>query len=116
MRFRWFVGDSSVEIFEWDLTAQHTKKLREILLKETDETHPQGKFQTETTPAFCSMAISDFLIRFAKPTINLTDTYLWPHSLGEALLEQSPSRVRVFIRGQDEMIYLPPLQQIVGPS
>jgi hypothetical protein len=115
MKFRWFVGDSSVEIFEWDLPTQQTEELREILLKETDETHSQGEFHTETTPAFCSMAISDFLLRFAKPSIHLTNTYLWPHNLGEALLEESPSRIRIFIRGQEEMIYLPPHQQVVGP-
>lgn len=115
MKFRWFVGDSSVEIFEWDLGTEETNSLREILEKETDENHPEGEFHTETTPAFCSMAISDFLIRFTKPSISLTSTYLWPHSLGEALLEQSPSRVRVFTPGKEEMVYLPPLQQIVGP-
>ncbi len=115
MNFRWFVGDSSVEIFEWDLGREQTEKLREILEKETDESHPEGEFHTETTPAFCSMAISDFLIRFTKPSINITTTYLWPHSLGEALLEQSPSRVRVFIPGKEEMVYLPPHQQVVGP-
>lgn len=115
MKFRWFVGDSSVEIFEWDLPTQEAEILRETLLNETDETHPRGEFHTKTTPAFCAMGISDFLIRFTKPTINLSSTYLWPHSLGEALLTESPSRVRVFIRGQEEMIYLPPHQQVVGP-
>ncbi len=115
MKFRWFVGDSSVEIFEWDLPTQQIEDLRRILQKETDETHPQGEFHTETTPAFCSLAISDFLIRFTKPRINLADTYLWPHNLGEALLDQSPSRIRVFVRGQEEMVYLPPREQVVGP-
>ncbi len=115
LNFRWFVGDSSVEIFEWDLETEETEKLREILEKETDESHPEGEFHTETTPAFCSMAISDFLIRFTKPSISLTSKYLWPHNLGEALLEQSPSRVRVFNPGKEEMVYLPPLQQVVGP-
>ncbi len=110
IRFRWLVGDSSVEIFEWDLPRRKTEELRAILRMETDETHPNGEFHTETAPAFCSLAISDFLKRFATPTITLTDTYLWPHNLAEALLEQSPSRVRVFVRGKPEMTFVAPVQ------
>ena len=113
--FRWLVGDSSVEIFEWDIPDEQIEALQEILRKETDETHPKGEFHTETAPAFCSIAISDFLQRFASSIIELSETYLWPHNLAEALLQQSPSRVRVFIRGQEELVYIPPLSQVVGP-
>jgi hypothetical protein len=115
MQFRWYVGDSSVEIFEWDLSSKQTESLREVLQKETDVTHPLGEFHTETAPAFCSMAISDFLKRFGTLIMQLPDTYLWPHNLGEALLAQSPSRVRVFIQGEGEMVFVPPPVQVVGP-
>lgn len=115
MRFRWFVGDSSVEIFEWDLPTQQTQELDEILQKGTDENHPRGEFHTETIPAFCSIAISDFLSRFTKPTITLANTYLWPHDLGEALLEQSPSRVRVFFPNKKERVFSPPPTPFVKP-
>jgi len=73
MKFRWLVGDSSVEIFEWDLPNQQTKELREVLQMETDETHPKGEFHTETAPAFCSIAISNFLQRFVTPTLTLAE-------------------------------------------
>lgn len=115
MKFRWFVGDSSVEIFEWDLPIRQTEELREILQNGTDETHPLGEFDTETTPAFCSLAISDFLARFTKPSIQLASTYLWPHDLGEALLEQSPSRVRVFYPNQQERVFSPPPTTLANP-
>ncbi|MDT7040938.1 hypothetical protein [Candidatus Nitronereus thalassa] len=115
LKFRWYVGDSSVEIFEWDLSAKQTESLREVLQKETDETHPQGEFHTETAPAFCSIAISDFLKRFAPPPIQLTDTYFFPHNLGEALLNQFPTRVRIFFPGQEEIVFVAPQSQIVGP-
>lgn len=108
MRFRWLVGDSSVEIFEWDLPHEQTKELREVLRMGTEENHPKGEFHTETAPAFCSIAISDFLQRFVTPTLTLADTYLWPHNLAEALLDYSPSRVRVFVRGKPEMVFWPP--------
>ena len=115
MKFRWLVGDSSVEIFEWDLPNQQTKELREVLQMETDETHPKGEFHTETAPAFCSIAISNFLQRFVTPTLTLADTYLWPHNLAEALLDYSPSRVRVFVRGKPEMVFMAPRQQVISP-
>jgi len=115
MKFRWLVGDSSVEIFEWDLPHHQTKELRKVLQMETDETHPKGEFHTETAPAFCSIAISNFLQRFVTPTLTLADTYLWPHNLAEALLDYSPSRVRVFVRGKPEMVFMAPRQQVISP-
>ncbi len=115
MRFRWLVGDSSVEIFEWDLPHEQTKELREVLRMGTEENHPKGEFHTETAPAFCSIAISNFLQRFVTPTLTLADTYLWPHNLAEALLDYSPSRVRVFVRGKPEMVFMAPRQQVISP-
>jgi len=115
LNFRWLVGDSSVEVFEWELTNQETDELQKILREETGAQHPQGPFQTETAPAFCSLAISDFLQRFGTPTIQLADTYLWPHNRAESGLHQSPARVRVFHHGETELVFIPPLPQMVGP-
>ena len=115
MKFRWYVGDSSVEVFEWDVPAQQLEALKEVLLREADETHPKGVFQTKAPPAFCSIAISDFLQRFAVPIMTLNDTYLWPHNLGEALLDQSPSRVRVFFPNRNERIFTPPPSLVAQP-
>ena len=116
IKFRWYVGDSSVEIFEWNLPRHQAEALREVLRGETDGNHPNGQFQTKTGPAFCSIAISEFLQRFATPTITLTDSYLWPHNLANALLQQSPSKVRLFVRGKPETVFIAARQHVVGPS
>lgn len=110
INFRWHVGDSSVEVFEWNIPRQQAKELWGILRNETDENHPKGQFQTDTAPAFCSIAISDFLQRFTTPTITLADSYLWPHNLAEALLKQGPSKVRLFSKGNPETIFIAPRQ------
>jgi hypothetical protein len=116
IKFRWYVGDSSVEIFEWDLPRHQAEALREVLRSETDGMHPKGRFQTETASAFCSIAISEFLQRFAAPTITLADSYLWPHNLAEALLQQSPSKIRLFLREKPEIVFIAPRQHVIGPS
>ena len=117
MNFRWFVGDSSVEVFEWNLPRHQAEDLQTVLLMNGNGEEPQSadRFQTETAPAFCSMAISEFLQRFASPTISLKDSYLWPHNLAGALLQQSPSKVRVFEPGKSEKVYFTPPQQTANP-
>lgn len=115
IRFRWLVGDSSVEIFEWDLPPQQIHSLQEVLHTGTNTSHPKGEFHTETAPAFCAIAISDFLQRFGTPTITLSESYLWPHNLGEALLDQSPSRIRLFFPQKEERVFVPPQPTLAKP-
>ena len=107
-QFRWAIEDSSLVAFEWDLSLHTARQLRDVLLYGTDASHPAGSFSTWTFPAFCANATGDFLRRFAGPTVQLNDWYVWPHSLAKALYAQPPSRVRVLVPHERERIYVPP--------
>ena len=108
IRWRWTIDDTSVEVFEWDLSKTQAQKLREVLLNGTGDDHPAGSFSSWTPPFFCTMATSDFLSRFASPMIQLPKRYFFPHNLAKALYSQSPSRVRVFTWDGKKAIYAPP--------
>ena len=107
-QFRWALEDSSLVVFEWDVSRDTAMQLREVLLHGTDDSHPAGSFSTWTFPAFCTNATADFLRRFAGSTVHLADWYFWPHSLAMDLYAQSPSRVRVLVPDDHERVYVPP--------
>ena len=108
IQWRWTLDDTSVEVFEWELSDSYAERLGEILLHGTDDTHPAGSFSTWTYPMFCTMATSDFLKRFASPLIKLPEQYFFPDQLAKALYTQSPSRVRVFTWDGSTAVYSPP--------
>ncbi len=107
VRWRWTLDDTSVELFEWDLSKLQSKRLEEVLLHGTADDHPAGSFSTWTVPMFCTMATSDFLRRFANPMIQLPERYFFPHNLAQALYTQSPSRVHVFTEDGKKSVYTP---------
>ena len=108
INWRWIVEDGTVEVFEWDLPDSQAQELRDVLMNGTNDTHPTGSFSTWTFPLFCSIATSDFLGRFVSPTIQISETYLFPENLAKALYTQSPSRVRVFTIDGENAVYAPP--------
>ena len=108
VRWRWTLEDTSVEVFEWDISESRAQELQRILLHGTDDTHPAGSFSSWTFPLFCTMATSDFLRRFASPMIQLPERYFFPDNLAEALYTQAPSRVRVFTWDGQKTVYTPP--------
>ena len=111
VHFRWSLDDTSVEVFEWNLTPCKAEELYDILLKGTDESHPAGSFSTLTWPALCTVAMSDFLERFAKPILHISDWYFFPHNLSQALYKQAPDRVRIFTPRQEPLTYTAPSPQ-----
>ena len=108
VQFRWAVGDLTVEVFEWDVSSSDAQRFQAILREGIEAPDRVPEFFTETTPAFCTVAISEFLQRFAGPTLTLSDWYLWPHNLAQALIGQRPSRIRVFRQNQPESTYIAP--------
>ena len=108
IRWRWTLDDTSVEMFEWDLSTSPSKKIEGVLRHGTVDDHPAGSFSTWTAPMFCTMATSDFLRRFANPMIQLSERYFFPHNLAQALYTQSPSRVHVFTKDGKKSVYIPP--------
>lgn len=108
LQFTWKHSSQEVEVFEWDLTTKEAQELYDVLLYGTGKDHPAGRFNTFTIGLFCSAAVSDFLHRFAKKTMNVPKSFFFPHDLARVLYTQSPKRVLVFRRGNVQKIYIPP--------
>jgi hypothetical protein len=108
LQFTWEFSSVEVEVFEWDLTTEQAGELYDVLLNGTDKNHPAGKFSTTTMGGFCCVALSDFLHRFAKKTMNVPKSFFFPHDLARVLYTQSPRRVLAFRRGK-QVVYVPPL-------
>ncbi len=106
LRFTWEYSSIEVEVFEWDLTLEQAHELYDVLLNGTDKNHPAGKFSTTTMGGFCCVALSDFLHRFAKKTMNVPKSFFFPHDLARVLYTQSPRRVLAFRRGKQN-VYAP---------
>jgi len=106
--FRWENFDAAVEVFEWDLETEYAGKLYKILTQGTDENHPAGRFYTQSIGLMCSIAVSDFLNRFATELMDVPETFFWPHRLAQVLYTQSPDRVLVFRRREQPMVYIQP--------
>ena len=107
LQFSWRFSSVEVEVFEWDLTTGQAKELYDVLLNGTDKNHPAGKFSTTTMGGLCCVALSDFLHRFAKKTMNVPKSFFFPHDLARVLYTQSPRRVLAFRRGK-QVMFVPP--------
>ena len=107
LAFRRTHFDTAVEIFEWRITTEQATTLYDVLWNGTDSSHPEGIFRSETPGLFCSMAISDFLRRFARNIMTITDSHFWPNDLAQALYTQSPDRVIMFRSADSPVIYRP---------
>lgn len=94
LEFRWNVAkDAAVEIFEWDLNPKEGDLLYDVLWNGTGPDHPAGAFRSRSWGLMCGASVSDFLMRFAKPRINLSEKYHSPRELSGALYTQSPDRI-----------------------
>jgi hypothetical protein len=100
LQHTWQHSSIEVEVFEWDLKPEEGRVLYDVLLNGTDKNHPAGWFTTTTMGFFCTVAVSDFLRRFAHKTLTLPRTFFLPEHLARALYTQSPKRVLAFRRGR----------------
>ncbi len=103
----WHFSSLEVEVFEWDLKPEEARELYDVLLNGTDKNHPSSRFTTTTIGLFCSVAISDFLHRFASKTLTVPKSFFLPEHLARVLYTQSPKRVLAFRRGK-QTAYFPP--------
>ncbi len=108
LQFMWKHSSKEVEVFEWDLKQRQATGLYDVLLHGTGKDDPGGKFSTLTLGLLCSVAVSDFLHRFAKETMDVPRSFFAPHDLARVLYTQSPKRVLVFRRGNVQKAYSPP--------
>jgi len=107
LQFTWIYSSVEVEVFEWDLKIEHAREMYDVLLKGTDKNHPAGRFTTPTMGGFCTVALSDFLHRFATKTMTVPKSFFFPHDLAQVLYTQSPKRVLAFRRGKQIMLVPP---------
>lgn len=107
LRHIWRFSRLEVEVFEWDLKPEVARDLYDVLLNETDKNHPAGRFTTTTMGLFCTVAVSDFLHRFAGKTLTVPKPFFLPDHLARVLYTQSPKRVLAFRRGR-QIAYFPP--------
>ena len=103
----WQLSSLEVEVFEWDLKPEEARDLYDVLLNGTDKHHPAGRFTTTTIGLFCTVAVSDFLHRFARKTLTVPRSFFLPEHLARVLYTQSPKRVLAFRRGR-QTAYFPP--------
>ena len=103
----WHFSSLEVEVFEWGLKPEDAAELYGVLLTGTDKNHPSGRFTTTTMGFFCTVAVSDFLHRFAGKTLTVPKSFFLPEHLARVLYTQSPKRVLAFRRGK-QIAYFPP--------
>jgi hypothetical protein len=103
----WHFSSLEVEVFEWDLKPEEARDLYDVLLNGTDKNHPAGRFTTTTMGFFCTVAVSDFLHRFAGKTLTVPHSFFLPEHLARILYTQSPKRVLAF-RRRKQIVYVPP--------
>jgi len=103
----WHFSSLEVEVFEWHLKPEDAAELYGVLLTGTDKNHPAGRFTTTTVGLFCTVAVSDFLHRFAGKTLTVPKSFFLPEHLARVLYTQSPKRVLAFRRGR-QTAYFPP--------
>jgi len=106
LRHIWHFSSLEVEVFEWDLKPEEGRELYDVLVNGTDRNHPAGRFTTTTMGFFCTVAVSDFLHRFAGKTMTVPKSYFLPEHLARVLYTQSPKRVLAF-RRQKQTAYVP---------
>ncbi len=107
LRHIWNFSSLEVEVFEWDLKPEEAPDLYDVLLNGADKNHPAGRFTTTTMGLFCTVAVSDFLHRFAGKTLTVPKSFFLPEHLARILYTQSPKRVLAF-RRLKQIMYVPP--------
>lgn len=98
-------SDIAMEVFEWSLSDRQAAEVIHLLLAGAGIIDERVPFQTKTSKPFCSIAISDFLRRLEEGPVQLSDSYLIPHRLAQALYAQGPDRVVIFRRGRESVAY-----------
>jgi hypothetical protein len=81
-------------IYEYDIVDRQADELREPLFHETE------LFRTKTGSARCGLAASEFLMRFAKPTVRVCEQRFMPHHMMDKLMvNDPPSRLILYCDG-----------------
>lgn len=100
------MNDVGMEVFEWQISNLAANRLLARLQMGAGLIPgDQHNFKTETAGFFCSVAVSDFLNRYAKEFIPIQERYFFPHNLAEQLYQQNPTRVVIYRKGEKKLVY-----------
>lgn len=105
-QFSLHLNDVGMEVFEWQIPNSVADSLLKRLQMGADLLPgDEHDFKTETTGFFCSVAVSDFLNRYAKQFIPIQERYFFPHNLAEHLYQQDPTRIVIYRKGEKKLVY-----------
>ena len=90
LSFRQYLPTAKVEIFEFDIEPEQSKRLIDLLTPRLGERH--APHNTATSPMYCATAISKFLSTHATDIINVKKSF-FPHALSAELYDANPSRI-----------------------
>ena len=90
LAFRHHLPTSKVEIFEFDIKPDQSKRLIELLTPRVGER--RAPYKTETKPLYCSTAISSFLSEHATDILAVNKNF-FPHALSAELYQANPTRI-----------------------
>lgn len=98
-------NEPAVLMFEWPLTQQEARDLRDVLVEGKRKDGHGGEFKSDVPGGFCSMALSSYLRRFFSHT-PLSRRWFWPHNLAKQLWQYKPSRVVLYQRKKEPVVYV----------
>ena len=90
LAFRHHLPTSKVEIFEFDIEPDHSKRLIDLLRPLAGES--RSIYKTKTAPMYCASTISRFLSEHASDVIPV-NRHFFPHALSAELYEANPARI-----------------------
>jgi hypothetical protein len=90
LAFRDHFPTSKVEIFEFDIEPEQSKRLINLLRPQMGE--KRAPYKTETKPLYCATAMSSFLSEHATDMLAVNKNF-FPHNLSAELYEANPTRI-----------------------
>ena len=90
LSFRQYLPTSKVEIFEFDIKPDQSKRLIDLVTPKLGK--KRAPYKTETAAMYCASAISKFLSENATDILNVRKNF-FPHGLSAELYRANPARI-----------------------
>jgi hypothetical protein len=113
-RFAVSTEDTAMEVLEWILTEQRADAFHQILISGAQDSGRTDGFTTDSAPFYCSISLSEFLMRYGRGLATADKSYFWPSSLAGHLRAQQPHRVLVFSTDEPKATFVS--TRAVSPS
>lgn len=99
-------NEPAVLMFEWLLSQQQARDLRDVLVNGQRKDGKGGSFDSDVPGGFCSMAVSSFLRKYTSELTPLPRRWFWPHNLAKHLWKYEPARVLLYQRDEPVIVYV----------